>query len=155
RGIGAGVLSAFAKAGATCVLHFWNDPDAANRKDAEALATQLRALPNKPTIHIIAADVRDAKQVEALMRQGKDTCGGLDILVNNAGIIRDRTLKKMTLDEWHAVIQTNLDGVFHCCKFGTEILRDGGRVVNIASVAGLVGFHGQANYAAAKAGVIG
>ena len=155
RGIGAGVLSAFAKAGATCVLHFWDDPDGANRKDAEALATQLRALPNKPTVHVVAADVRDAKQVEALMKQVKDTCGGLDILVNNAGIIRDRTLKKMTLDEWHAVIQTNLDGVFHCCKFGTEILRDGGRVVNIASVAGLVGFHGQANYAAAKAGVIG
>jgi 3-oxoacyl-[acyl-carrier protein] reductase len=61
----------------------------------------------------------------------------------------------MTLDEWRAVIQTNLDGVFHCCKYGTEILRDGGRIVNIASVAGLVGFHGQANYAAAKAGVIG
>ena len=61
----------------------------------------------------------------------------------------------MTLDEWHAVIQTNLDGVFHCCKYGLEILRDGGRVVNVASVAGLVGFHGQTNYAAAKAGVIG
>ena len=89
------------------------------------------------------------------MKQVKETCGGLDMLVNNAGILRDRTLKKMTLDEWHAVIQTNLDGVFHCCKYGAEILRDGGRIVNIASVAGLVGFHGQANYAAAKAGVIG
>src|SRR5204863_899512 len=85
----------------------------------------------------------------------KETCGGLDVLVNNAGIIRDRTLKKMTLDEWHAVIQTNLDGVFYCSKFGAEILRDGGRVVNIASVAGLVGIPGQTNYAAAKAGVIG
>jgi 3-oxoacyl-[acyl-carrier protein] reductase len=53
------------------------------------------------------------------------------------------------------VIQTNLDGVFHCCKYGSEILREGGRIVNIASVAGLVGFHGQTNYAAAKAGVIG
>ena len=84
------------------------------------------------------ADTRDqlAAQVESLMKQVKETCGGLDILVNNAGIIRDRTLKKMTLDEWRAVIQTNLDGVFHCCKYGTEILRDGGRVVSIASVAG-------------------
>ncbi len=155
RGIGAGVLSAFAKAGATCVLHFWNDPDGANRKDADALAEQLRGLSGSPAVGIIGADVRDAAQVETMMKQVKDKCGGLDILVNNAGIVRDRTLKKMTLDEWHAVIQTNLDGVFHCCKYGTEILRDGGRIVNIASVAGMVGFHGQTNYAAAKAGVIG
>lgn len=155
RGIGAGILSAFAKAGATGILHYWDDPEGRNRQDAEALAVQLRSFPANPTIHVLAADVRDAGQVERLMSQVKETCGGLDILVNNAGIIRDRTLKKMTLDEWHAVIQTNLDGVFHCCKYGTEILRDGGRIVNIASVAGLVGFHGQANYSAAKAGVIG
>jgi 3-oxoacyl-[acyl-carrier protein] reductase len=155
RGIGAAVLSAFARAGARCVLHFWDDPDGANRKDAESLAAQLRASSGTPLVHVLGADVRDAQQIESLMKQVKETCGGLDILVNNAGIIRDRTLKKMTLDEWHAVIQTNLDGVFHCCKYGTEILRDGGRIVNIASVAGLVGFHGQTNYAAAKAGVIG
>ena len=155
RGIGAGVLSAFAKAGATCVLHYWDDPDGNNRKDADALAAELRALERKPAVHTLAADVRDAGQVEALMKQVKEKCGRLDVLVNNAGIIKDRTLKKMTLDEWHAVIQTNLDGVFHCCKYGAEILADGGRIVSIASVAGLVGFHGQANYAAAKAGVIG
>jgi 3-oxoacyl-[acyl-carrier protein] reductase len=155
RGIGAGVLSAFAKAGATSVLHFWDDPDGTNRKDAEALAVELRNLDSKPTIHVLAADVRDAGQIESLMNQVKTQCGGLDVLVNNAGIIKDCTLKKMTLDEWHAVIQTNLDGVFHCCKYGTEIMRDGGRIVSIASVAGLVGFHGQTNYAAAKAGVIG
>jgi 3-oxoacyl-[acyl-carrier protein] reductase len=155
RGIGAAILSAFSRAGATCVLHFWDDPDGANRKDADALAAQLNSAKGAPPVHIHGADVRNAQQIEALMKQVKETCGGLDILVNNAGIIRDRTLKKMTLDEWHAVIQTNLDGVFHSCKFGVEILRDGGRVVNIASVAGLVGFHGQINYAAAKAGVIG
>jgi 3-oxoacyl-[acyl-carrier protein] reductase len=155
RGIGAAVLAAFAQAGATCVLHYWDDPTGTNHTDADALATQLRALPNQPSIGVVGADVRDAAQIEALMKRVKETCGGLDILVNNAGIIRDRTLKKMTLDEWHAVIQTNLDGVFHCCKYGAEILRDNGRIVSIASVAGLVGFHGQANYAAAKAGVIG
>jgi 3-oxoacyl-[acyl-carrier protein] reductase len=155
RGIGAGVLTAFAKAGATCVLHYWDDPDGANRTDADALAAHLRALPAAPAVHVFAADVRDGGQVEALMRQAKEACGGLDVLVNNAGVIRDRTLKKMTSDEWHAVLRTNLDGVFHCCKYGAEVLRDGGRVVNVASVAGLVGFHGQANYAAAKAGVIG
>src|SRR6185436_7124347 len=94
RGIGAAVLSAFAKAGATCVLHFWDDPDGANRKDADALAAELRALSSKPNVHIFAGDVRDAKQVEALMALVKEQCGGLDVLVNNAGIIKDRTLKK-------------------------------------------------------------
>ncbi|MDB5312538.1 MAG: fabG 11 [Gemmataceae bacterium] len=151
RGIGAAVLTKFAEAGATCVLHYWDDPAGANLADAAELAGSLPA----PTVLTVAADVRDAGQVETVMRQVKEKYGGLDVLVNNAGIIRDRTLKKMTLDEWHAVLQTNLDGVFHCCKYGTEILRDGGRIVNIASVAGLVGFHGQSNYAAAKAGVIG
>jgi 3-oxoacyl-[acyl-carrier protein] reductase len=150
RGIGAAVLSGFAKAGASCVLHYWDDPGGANKADAEALAKTLGE-----NVTLIGADVRDAAQMESLMKQVKDSHGGLDVLVNNAGIIRDRTLKKMTLDEWHAVIQTNLDGVFHSCKYGSEILRDGGRIVNIASVAGMVGFHGQTNYAAAKAGVIG
>jgi 3-oxoacyl-[acyl-carrier protein] reductase len=151
RGIGAEILSRFAAAGATCVLHYWDDPDGANRKDAEALAAQLGG----STVHVFAADVRDAGQIEALMKRVKDACGGLDILVNNAGILRDRTIRKMTLDEWNAVLQTNLTGVFHCCKYGAEILRDGGRIVNISSVAGMVGVHGQANYSAAKAGVIG
>ncbi len=69
RGIGAGVLTAFARAGATCVLHFWDDPDGANRKDADALAAELRSLASKPAVHVLAADVRDAAQVESLMKQ--------------------------------------------------------------------------------------
>ena len=150
RGIGAAILSQFAKAGATCILHYYDDPDGGNRRDAQALRAELG-----PNVHTHAADVRDAAAMEALMKRVKANCGSLDILVNNAGIIRDRTMKKMTLDEWHDVVETNLSGVFHGCKYGAEILADGGRIVNVASVAGLVGFHGQANYAAAKAGVIG
>ena len=150
RGIGATTLAAFAKAGAAGVLHYWDDPAGENKADAEKLAKELG-----PNVHLESADVRDAGEVEALMNRVKAKLGGLDILVNNAGIIRDRTLKKMTLDEWHAVIQTNLTGVFHCCKYGSEILRDGGRIVSISSIAGILGFHGQTNYAAAKAGVIG
>jgi 3-oxoacyl-[acyl-carrier protein] reductase len=150
RGIGAAILTGFTQAGANCVLHYWDDPDGANMKDAEALAAQLGE-----RVVLLPADVREPAQVESLMRQAKERFGGLDVVVNNAGIIRDKTLRKMTLDDWRAVIQTNLDGVLHGCKYGAEVLRDGGRIVNIASVAGLVGFHGQANYAAAKAGVIG
>jgi 3-oxoacyl-[acyl-carrier protein] reductase len=149
RGIGAEVLAQFVRAGAAGVLHYWDDAAGANKADADALA---RSLGN---VTVVAADVREAEQVEAMMRRVQGELGGLDILVNNAGVLKDRSLKKMTPDEWHAVIDTNLTGVFHGCKFGAEVLRDGGRIVNVASVAGLVGFHGQANYAAAKAGVIG
>src|SRR5438094_5664298 len=88
------------------------------------------------------------------MNSLEETVCSLDIQVNNAVICRDRTVKKMSLDEWHSVLETNLDGVFYCSKLGAEILRDGGRIVNIASISGVVGFHGQANYSAAKAGVI-
>ena len=154
RGIGAGTLEAFAAAGATCVVHFWDDPAGENRRDAEALEGKLRHL-GAAAVRVFDADVRDPAAVEGLFAKVKDTCGGLDVLVNNAGILKDRSLKKMSVADWDSVIDTNLSGVFHCCKFGAEILRDGGRIVNIASVAGLVGIFGQANYAAAKAGVIG
>src|SRR6476620_3624107 len=94
RGIGAGVLSAFAKAGATCVLHFWDDPGGGNRKDADALAAKLRTAgvpvemrdptgsfigqfhPRAKAVHVFAADVRDAEQIENLMKQVKAKCGG-------------------------------------------------------------------------------
>ena len=73
--------------------------------------------------------------------------------MNNAGILRDRSIAKMTLEEWQAVIDVNLSGVFHCCKYGLEIMRDGGAIVCIGSLAAKLGAHGQSNYAAAKAGV--
>jgi 3-oxoacyl-[acyl-carrier protein] reductase len=152
RGMGASILEAFANAGATCLLHFFNDPTGQNRKDAELLAAHLTKSGVK--VHQYDADVRDSDQVQSLMQKIKSDHGGLDVLVNNAGVIRDRTVRKMSMDEWHTVIQTNLDGVFYCSKFGADILRDGGRMVNIASIAGIAGFHGQANYASAKAGVI-
>jgi 3-oxoacyl-[acyl-carrier protein] reductase len=150
RGIGAAILERFAAASATAILHYWDDPAGENRRDAEAIAGKH---PGRIVLH--AADVRDAAAMEALFAMVKADHGGLDILVNNAGILKDRTLRKMTLDEWNAVVSTNLTGVFHSCKYGCDILHDSGRVINIASVAGLVGFPGQANYAAAKAGVIG
>src|SRR5438105_6447705 len=152
RGMGAAILEAFAAAGATCVVNFFNDTEGQNRRDAEETAQRLRRY-NVP-VQVFDADVRSYGSVEALMDNIKEALGGLDILVNNAGICKDRTVKKMSLDEWHSVLETNLDGVFYCSKLGAEILRDGGRIVNIASISGVVGFHGQANYAAAKAGVI-
>jgi 3-oxoacyl-[acyl-carrier protein] reductase len=152
RGMGAAILEAFAVAGATCVVNYFDDPAGENRHDAEQTAERLRA--HRVPVHVFEADVSRYGAVEALMKRIADTLGGLDVLVNNAGILRDRTVRKMTEADWHSVLQTNLDGVFYCSKLGAEILPDGGRIVNIASIAGVVGFHGQANYAAAKAGVI-
>jgi 3-oxoacyl-[acyl-carrier protein] reductase len=151
--MGATILEAFAVAGATCVLNYFNDSAGQNRRDAEATAERLRR--HSVPVHVLDADVRDYDAVASLMKRVAETAGGLDILVNNAGILRDRTMKKMSRDDWRSVLDTNLDGVFYSCKLGAEVLRDGGRIVNIASISGLVGFHGQANYAAATAGVIG
>lgn len=152
RGMGAVILEAFARAGAVCLLNYFPDPAGENLRDAESLAARLRQ--GGATVHLLEGDVSSYASVEAMMRQAATLTGHIDILVNNAGILRDRTVRKMTLDDWQAVVKTNLDGVFHCSKLGADILADGGRIVNMASISGIVGFHGQANYAAAKAGVI-
>ena len=153
RGMGAAVLEAFGRAGAVCLLNYLDDPQGQNRSDAEETAAKVRA--HGATVHLLAGDVSRYESVATMMIDAIAAAGRLDVLVNNAGIIRDRTVKKMTSEEWHAVLDTNLDGVFHCCKLGAEVLSDGGRIVNVASIAGIQGFPGQANYAAAKAGVIG
>jgi 3-oxoacyl-[acyl-carrier protein] reductase len=152
RGMGAAILEAFATAGATCIVNYFDDAPGGNQRDAENTAERVRG--HKVPVHVFDADVSKFAAVESLMKRIADTLGKLDVLVNNAGILRDKTVKKMTEGDWHSVLQTNLDGVFYCSKLGAEILRDGGRIVNIASIAGMFGFHGQANYAAAKAGVI-
>src|SRR5690348_2958191 len=89
RGIGAAILEGFARAGATCVLHYWDDPGGGNRKDAETHAEKLRNL--RVAVHVLAADVRSASEVQRLMSDIREQVGGLDVLVNNAGVLRDRT----------------------------------------------------------------
>jgi hypothetical protein len=150
RGMGTTLLEAFARAGATCIVNYVADSAGQNRRDAERTAKRLRSL--GIPVHLLEADVQRYESVEMLMKRIVQLAGGLDILVSNAGILRGRTIKKMTPEEWLSVLDTNLDGVFHCSKLGAEILRDGGRIVNIASIAGMVGFPGQANHAAAKGG---
>jgi 3-oxoacyl-[acyl-carrier protein] reductase len=152
RGMGAAILGAFGRAGAVCLLNYFEDPAGVNRSDAEKTAASIRD--TGATVHLLPADVSKFAAVEGMMKSVAELTGGLDVLVNNAGILRDRTIRKMTEEEWHAVIDTNLTGVFHCSKLGAGVLRDNGRMVNVASISGIVGFPGQANYAAAKAGVI-
>jgi len=152
RGMGATIVEAFAKAGAICLVHYFNDSSGQNRRDADETAARCRA--HGATVHVFEADVRRFEACEKLIRDAIAAAGKLDILVNNAGILRDRTVKKMSLEEWQSVLQTNLDGVFYCSKLAAEVLSDGGRIVNTSSIAGIFPSHGQANYAAAKAGVI-
>ena len=150
KGIGAEIARTLQRAGATVIL---NHPDlGTTREDAGTLAEELNR--NRPqSAHVLGADVADAESVRAMMGEVKSLCGGLDYLVNNAAILRDRTVAKMSLEEWNSVIGVNLTGVFHCSKFALEIMRDNGSIVSMASIAAILGFYGQANYAAAKSGV--
>jgi 3-oxoacyl-[acyl-carrier protein] reductase len=140
------------RAGASVVINHPGPADGKTATDSAALCDELiRARPKSAMVQ--AADVSDPTAVQAMMETIGREWAGLDVLVNNAGILRDRSIRKMTLDEWRSVLDVNLSGVFHCCKYGLEIMRDGGAIVCVGSLAATLGFHGQSNYAAAKAGV--
>jgi 3-oxoacyl-[acyl-carrier protein] reductase len=148
RGIGAAIITAFGQLGARCAVNYVADAQGRNKADAERVAAAL------PDARVIQCDVGDPEQVGAMAEQIKIDFGGLDILVNNAGILRDRTIRKMTFDEWETVLRVNLTGAFNCVQKALPILRSGGRIVNISSVSGQLGFFGQANYSASKAGLM-
>src|SRR2546428_799436 len=148
RGIGAEMIKAFGKRGAKCVVNYVVDPAGQNKTDAENVAKELK----EPLV--IECDVTRPEQVESMMKQIQDRHGGLDILVNNSGIISDRTIKKMSLDEFESVIRVNLTGTFTVTQKAGAILRNGGRIINMSSVSGQMGLFGQANYSASKAAII-
>ncbi|MEE2640156.1 MAG: 3-oxoacyl-ACP reductase family protein [Planctomycetota bacterium] len=150
QGIGESIARTLHAAGSQVVINYFDDPDGRNRGRAEAIVAEL----GERTL-AVGGDVRSSQQMEGAIEQAMEQFGGLDVLVNNAGILRDRTLKKMSETEWQDVIDTNLTGVFHTCKAAVEKINEGGRVINIASLAAATGFFGQANYVAAKSGVIG
>jgi Dehydrogenases with different specificities (related to short-chain alcohol dehydrogenases) len=122
----------------------------AGTKQADALGVAKEL--NEPLV--IECDVTQPQQVEAMMKQIQDQRGGLDILVNNSGVIRDRTMKKMSLDEFESIIRVNLIGTFTVTQKAAAILRNGGRVINMSSVSGQMGLFGQANYSSSKAGIL-
>ena len=148
RGIGAEMIKAFGTRGGQCVVNYVTDAQGQNKADALGVAKELNeAL-------VIECDVTQPQQVEAMMNQIQDQRGGLDILVNNSGIISDRTIKKMSPDEFESVIRVNLIGTFTVTQKAAAILRDGGRVINMSSVSGQMGLFGQANYSSSKAAII-
>jgi 3-oxoacyl-[acyl-carrier protein] reductase len=148
QGLGRATAAALYDAGANVVVNYYEDDAGVNFRRAEETVTALgeRALP-------LAADVRDREALREMFDAAADHFGGLDLVVCNAGVLRDRTVKKMTRQEWQQVIDTNLTGVFNTCQAAAERLRAGGRIVNMASVAGAICFFGQTNYSADKAGV--
>lgn len=150
RGIGRAIALELARAGARVVVNYASSAEAAEDVVAQIIASGGEAWAYR-------ADVADEEQVEAMIKEVLERHGAIDVLVNNAGITRDGLLMRMKTADWRSVIELNLTGVFLCTRAVSRSMLKArhGRIVNITSVVGLMGNPGQANYSAAKAGVIG
>ena len=150
RGIGRAIALCLAAEGARVAINY-----AGNVKAAEEVKASVEAAGG--TAILCQADIADSSAVEAMVANVVKEFGTIDILVNNAGITRDALLMRMKDEDFTKVLNTNLKGVFYCTKAVSKLMmkKRSGRIVNMASVVGLVGNAGQTNYAAAKAGVIG
>ncbi len=150
RGIGRACAIALAKAGADIAVNY-----AGNQAAAEEVEKVIKDMGRR--VILIKADVSDGKEAAEMVDKVVKEFGRLDILVNNAGITRDGLLMRMKDEDWDAVINTNLKGAYNCTKAATKPMMKQryGRIINMSSVVGVNGNAGQANYAAAKAGVIG
>ncbi|MCI1823679.1 MAG: 3-oxoacyl-[acyl-carrier-protein] reductase [Megasphaera sp.] len=150
RGIGRAVSLAFAREGANVIVVYAGNTTAAKET--------LQMIENEQGKAVsIQCDVSDSAAVDAMVKQAKEIFGSIDILVNNAGITRDNLIMRMKEEDWKQVLDTNLTGVYHCTKSVSKIMikQRQGSIVNLTSVVGITGNAGQANYAAAKAGIIG
>lgn len=149
RGIGREIALLFAQEGAKLVI------TARNTGLLESLAGEIRAAGGEDPL-IFALDVKDAAKVEELVDKTLDKYKHIDILVNNAGVTRDGLFVRMSEDDWDEVLSTNLKGTFLCMRAASKVMmrQRAGRIINMASVIGLIGNAGQANYAASKAGII-
>jgi 3-oxoacyl-[acyl-carrier protein] reductase len=150
RGIGRAIALELASLGAKLVVNYSSSSSAADEVVAEIIAAGGEAIS-------LQADISQAEQVDILINSSLEKFKRIDVLVNNAGITRDSLLLRMKPEDWQAVIDLNLTGVFLCTRAVSKILlkQKSGRIINITSVAGQIGNPGQANYSAAKAGVIG
>jgi acetoacetyl-CoA reductase len=150
RGLGRAIAKDFAEHGAKVVLNYYQSKDG-----ADSLEKEIKAAGG--TCIVVQAGVAHPDECAALIEAAVKEFGGLDILVNNAGVNRDRTIRRMTVEEWKEVLATDLDSVFYCTYAAVPhmIERGGGRIVNMASIVGQMGNLGQSNYAAAKAGIVG
>jgi acetoacetyl-CoA reductase/3-oxoacyl-[acyl-carrier protein] reductase len=149
RGIGKAIALELARQGAKVALNYQS-----NDAKAQEVAKEIAGFGG--SCILLKANLADPKEARALVQRATDQLGRLDILVNNAGITRDKTLRKMTDEDWLAVIQTNLNAVFFCTSAAIPVMigQNFGRIVNISSMNGQTGSFGQANYAASKGGII-
>jgi len=149
RGIGRAISLAFAREGATVWAAYLSNDEA-----ARAVTQAAEGLPG--TISLFKADVSAAEGATGLINAAAAVSGHIDVLVNNAGIIRDCYLAMMSEEDWEAVIRSNINPLFHCCKWGLRKMmgRRRGSIVNISSISGMIGTPGQTNYAASKGAVI-
>jgi 3-oxoacyl-[acyl-carrier protein] reductase len=150
RGIGKAIALELAAAGAAVAVNYASSPAAAEEVVQEIVEKGGEAI-------AVGANVADSEAVDAMFAQVMDKWGRVDVLVNNAGITRDTLILRMKPEDWQSVIDLNLTGVFLCLKAATKLMmkQRRGRIINITSVVGISGNPGQANYSAAKAGVIG
>ena len=150
RGIGRAIALRLAAEGASVAINY-----AGNTAKAEETKAAIEAAGGKAAL--FQADVSDSAQVEQMVAAVTEAFGTIDIRVNNAGITRDGLLMRMKEEDFDAVLDTNLKGIFHVTKAVSKLMmkKRAGRIVNMASVVGIMGNAGQTNYAAAKAGVIG
>lgn len=150
QGIGKAIALKFSSLGAKIAL---NDIEA-QEENLKKTKEEIEKTGNQAKYFF--ADVSKLEETEKMIQEVQKEFGGLDVLVNNAGIVQDRTLAKMTSEEWQRVIDINLTGVFNSTKVALPpIIQSRGKIINISSIVGLKGNFGQANYAAAKAGIIG
>jgi 3-oxoacyl-[acyl-carrier protein] reductase len=150
RGIGRAAVLALAEAGADVAIACTSRPDAADAVRAEAESLGVRAV-------TLVADLADIEQAAGLVGRVVAELGRIDVVVNNAGITRDNLALRMSAADWDAVIAVDLSAAFHVCKAALRpmLKQRSGRIINVSSVSGIMGNAGQANYAAAKAGLIG
>ena len=151
RGIGRAIAEMLAAEGATVVVNYQSNAEA-----AEAVVSAITAVGGRALA--VRADVSDTTAAEGLIKAAIDAFGHIDIVVNNAGTTRDTLLLSMKEEQWDVVLATNLKSVFNVCKAAARPMlrrKQGGRIINISSVSGIVGQPGQTNYAASKAGIIG
>ena len=148
RGIGRAIALEFAREGANVIV---NDI----LEEGSSVAGEIEKMGVKSLF--VKADVSKEHEVINMFSRAVDAFSRVDVLVNNAGIIRDALIHKISLEDWEAVIETNLKGAFLCCREAAKyMMRQGyGRIINISSVTGQMGNIGQLNYAASKAGIIG
>jgi 3-oxoacyl-[acyl-carrier protein] reductase len=145
-GIGEEIAAAFHSQGATVAL------SGTRREKLDEVASRIGS-----RVHVLPCDLRDRAQVSNLVSQAETALGQLDILVNNAGITRDNLFMRMRDEEWDDVIAVNLTSSFILCRAALRNMmrRRSGRIINIASISGVIGNPGQGNYAASKAGLVG